>query len=157
MATKFIIVGPNLDEAQVVDGRLQVSAEITTIEEPVCENLTLFASAVRTAYAESEVQVNERAVGAYILLDITGVPGAGETLQLFVDIFQPDGSFTAIFQSAALSTTGLRKYLIYPGAVDDNSQLTSLTRLPLPRTWRIRMSPSASGNFTYAVGGYYLA
>ncbi len=118
-------------------------------------NVAVLAFAARTAYTLSDPQVNP-STGAYIMLDVTAVPGGGQTLQMFVDILEPDGSYTAIYQTAALSTVGLRKYLIYPGAVDDGAQLTGVTRLPMPRTWRARMTPSAAGSFTYGVGAFYI-
>jgi len=157
MVTKALVVDEDLEAIQIEDGRLKVDAEITVDSVPICENLTILPFATYSDSNVSETQTNERAVGAYILFDITGIPGAGQTVTLFVDILQLDGTFTAIYQSAALATIGLRKYLIYPGAVDDNSQLTGVTRLSLPRTWRIRLNHSAPGNFTYGIGGYYLA
>jgi hypothetical protein len=119
--------------------------------------VAILASGSRTAGVNSTAQTNYNSLGAYILLDVTAVPSSGsQTLTTFVDIAQPDGTYTAIYQTAALTTIGLRKYLLYPGAIDDGSQLTGITRLPLPRTWRIRTLHSASGTFVYAISAYYV-
>lgn len=124
--------------------------------QAVSGNVAVFTSASWAYSHTSNPQSNPGFKGAYIIWDITAVPGAGETAQLFVDILQPDGSYTAIYQTAALATVGVRKYLLYPGAVDTGSQLNQVCQLPLPSTWHIRILHSAGGNFTYAVGVYYV-
>jgi len=120
-------------------------------------NVAIITSGSYTGSQNSTTQVNYNALGAYVMLDVCSVPGLGKTIQMFIDILEPDGTFTAIYQTAALSTIGLRKYLIYPGAVDDGSQLTGITRLPLPRTWRVRINLSdESSMFNYAISAYYV-
>jgi len=118
-------------------------------------NVDILASAVRATSTTSATQTNYNSRGAYILFDITVVPGT-DTVQLFVDILQPDGTFTAIMQGAAISAAALYKYLLFPEAVDDDSQLTEVTRVPIPRTWHIRIIHSAASDFTYAVSAYYV-
>jgi hypothetical protein len=118
-------------------------------------NVAAVPLVARTSGIATVAQTNLNAVGAYVLIDITAIAG-GETVTMFIDILQPDGTYTAIYQTAALNSIGLRKYLICPSAVDTGSQLTAVCQLPLPRTWRIRTLHAAGGSITYQIGVEYV-
>lgn len=100
-------------------------------------------------------------VGAYFMLDVYAFPASG-TLQFFVDIRNPcDGEFSAIMQADAIpgsgTTAGVRKYLLYPDAVDTDSLLTHLTQLPCPQQWRTRvLTGGGSGTWSYSLGVQYV-
>jgi len=116
---------------------------------------------VRTTSVTSPNQENYSAVGMYLFWELFAQPVTG-TITLFVDARNPTTlDYTAIWQSATLSATGTitahRKYLIYPGAVDDGSQLTGVDRIPMPRNWRVRVNLSYPGlNWNYSVGYAYV-
>ena len=97
----------------------------------------------------SEIQYNYAAVGMYLYWDIHNQPVSG-TVQLFVDLYNPATQDTAaIWQSDVISGTGtvttLHKYLFYPGAVDDGSQLNGVDRIPIPPQWKIRLTHDPEG------------
>jgi hypothetical protein len=110
----------------------------------------------------SDVQYTPQwAKGAYFILDVGGHPASG-TLQWFLDIMNPcNGEFSAIAQGTSIPGSGTTntpfKYLIYPGAVDTGSLLTSVTQLPLPYQWRCRvLTGEGSGTWSYSLGVQYV-
>lgn len=116
---------------------------------------------VKNASFTTPNQENYSAVGMYVFWDITTQPTTG-TAQLFIDARNPATlDYTAIWQSGAVNATGtvtiVRKYLIYPGAIDDQAQLTSVDRIPLPRNWRLRCNFIPEGlNWAFGVGYAYV-
>jgi len=117
--------------------------------------ITLLASAARTATTTSPDQTNYNARGVMLVFDVTAVPGGEETVMF--KLYSKDalsGKYNILFSGSALSTTGTRVYFFYPSIMSglgDGQQ-----DMPLPRSWRIAISHSASGSFTYSVAGCYL-
>lgn len=98
---------------------------------------------------------NPGARGAYFVMDITTVPGT-DTIQLFVDVWNiAENDWYAIAQDDATAATGVRQLLIYPGAVDTDSDLDKVVQLPLPHRLRVRVTHSAASDFVYSVGVAY--
>jgi hypothetical protein len=99
--------------------------------------------------------------GAAFLLDILALPASG-TLTMFIDIRNPcDGEYSAWMQATTIPATGsvatIRKYLLYPAAVDTDSLLTHITQLPVPKEWRARLNVAGgSGSWSYMLGVQYL-
>ena len=148
---------------------------IRSIEEetPTVDHPTIFAvggynqdftiistGTVKNASWTSVPQENFSAVGMVLFWDIYVQPVSG-TAQLFVDIKNPaSGEYTAIYQTTAFNATGtvatLKKYLFYPGAVDDGSGFTAVDRIPIPHWWRVRVIHVAPLSWDYCIGYSYL-
>jgi hypothetical protein len=109
----------------------------------------------------STPEENFSATGMILFWDVAIKPPSG-TVQLFVDARNPATmEYTAIYQTAVFHSSGtvntLKKYLIYPGAVDDASLFTGVDRIPMPHWWRVRVLHSAeAGAWDYSVGASYL-
>jgi len=89
--------------------------------------------------------------GAYIVLNVTAVPGV-DSITLAIDGKDPvSGQYFTLLTGSALTTTGARVYLVYPGAPAAAGGITATTGFPLPMTWRVRITHSGTGNFTYSV------
>lgn len=112
--------------------------------------LTLLSSAARTATTTSADFTNYNCKGAIFVVDITAVPGA-ETVQLEV---QAGNSlvtkYIPVVSGTTQSATGTTWVILYPttmGAASWNNYANGI----LPKTFRVKMTHSASGSFTYSV------
>lgn len=99
--------------------------------------------------------------GLLIFFDLFALPASG-SVAVFVDAKSPiDGQFSAYYQSAYIPATGsvaaMRKFLLYPGAVDDSSNLNGVDRKPVPSQWRLRTAVTGgSGSWGYGLGYQFL-
>lgn len=110
---------------------------------------TGLASAARTATTSTPDQTNYNGRGCRAYVDVTAVPGI-ETVTVTIEVKDPvSGTYTAILTGAALVATGHVIYTVYPDATVTANLAASL---PLSRTWRVKLTHSASGSFTYSVG-----
>lgn len=115
-------------------------------------NLTTLASAARTATTNSADQTNYNAKGLYVYFAITAVPGT-DTVTLTIQAKGPvAGTYETLLTGAAEVGTATRCYLLYPGAGAAANGVDVVNAFPLPRTWRITITHSGSGSFTYSVG-----
>lgn len=119
---------------------------------------TVLASAVRAASNQSPEFSNEGTYrGLLMFLNITAVPGV-QTITLNIEA---QDILTGVWQTYAIipatAATGNLYILVYPGAVETLA-IGNLTvqGLPLPRRWRVNMSHSGAGNFTYSVSAQLL-
>lgn len=120
------------------------------------ESFTVLASAVRAASNQSADFTNMNARGVSIILNITAVPGV-QTITLNVEAKDTlAGVYQTLAFSSAISATGVHIVQVFPGAVETGA-LTNLyvQGVPLPRTWRVNMTHSGGGNFTYSVTAQY--
>ncbi len=115
--------------------------------------LTLLPSAVRAVTTASANQVNYNGRGVLIFFDITVVPGA-TTVTLTIDTYDSiGGTWKLLLTGAAEVGVVDRCYLLYPGAGVAANGIDVVNAFPLPRTWRINVTHSGAGNFTYSVFG----
>lgn len=113
---------------------------------------TLLASAARTSTTSSTDQVNYNARGAIVYFSITAVPTV-ETVTLTVTAKDPiAGTYETLLTGAAEAGVATKCYMLYPGAGAAANGVDVVNAYPLPRTWRITVTHSASGSFTYSVG-----
>jgi len=120
------------------------------------EEVTLLASAARTATTDSANQTNYNAKGLAVFFQITAVPTV-ETVTLTVFGISPvTGSAYTMLQGAAEAAVTQRLYIVYPGVGVAAGGVSVVAGYPLPRTWRIRITHSASGSFTYSVVASYI-
>ena len=126
------------------------------------EQLTgiMITSGTYSASQTSAQYENPLATGLYLMLYIYALPSSG-TLQLFLDVYNPaDADYSCFWQGGEItatgSATGTRKYLIYPGAVDDQAQFTLVDRIPMPMVYRLRANIGGALDWTYCVGYQYV-
>ncbi len=115
--------------------------------------ITVLATASRTASTNSADLTNYNHRGVIITLEVTTDPGSGETLQLIVEHKDGEGSnYEVLLDDGAQATPGTRSVIIYPGTAGSGNDITSTSGYPLGRTWRVRVVHSASGTWAYTVG-----
>jgi hypothetical protein len=118
---------------------------------------TLLASAVRTAAVSSGWQGNPGYRGAVVFLETTAVPGGGtETLTVKVESRNPvTGTVITLtaFGATAADFSGSKAYMVYPGTVETGAVSDlEVQGVPLPSEWRVTVTPSSTGSWTYSVG-----
>ena len=116
---------------------------------------TLLASAARTATAATVLQTNNVNRGLVLFLDVT-VGVAAETLTPQVQMSDPvTGKFTNItaFPATAAAFTGSKTYVVYPGAVETTALADhEVAGIPLPTRYRVNITHSGAGSWTYSLG-----
>lgn len=118
---------------------------------------TIFASAARTATANSTDQVNYNARGILLILDITAVSGTTPTLDVKVQYKDPVSAAYVDIPSAAFAqktATGTDSLLLYPGITSTaNRQILTV----LSRTWRaVATIGGTTPSFTFSLGCSYV-
>lgn len=127
---------------------------------------TLLASAARTATTNSPDQVNHNARGVIVTLDVTVTPNNAETITVAIQLkdsasgkYLTISAFTALTASVlgASPTTETYAFTFYPGAVETAATAKhEVQGLPLPRTWRVAVTHSSTGSWTYSVAAAYI-
>ncbi len=117
---------------------------------------TLLASAARTGTTSSADETNFNAKGVLVFFDITAVPGL-DTVTLSIEAKDPvSGKYFTLLDGGAQSAVGQFLYAVYPGVADTEAKFDAFEEMPLPRTWRITVTHSGTGSFTYSVGASYI-
>lgn len=111
-------------------------------------NTSLLASTARTASNNSADFINKHNVGAHFIIDVTVVPSV-ETVTFTVQGKDSvSGKYYDLIVSAALVATGTVILKVYPGiTVVANLSVSDI----LPDTYRVKVTHSASGSFTYSI------
>lgn len=113
------------------------------------------ASAARTATTTSATLTNPRARGVVLFLDVTNSAAGTGGLQVQAQAIDPTGGTALAINSAptAVTATGLKVYVIYPGASAGATQNTSGI---LPRLWNVKVTAGDSTSYTYSVSYQYI-
>lgn len=121
------------------------------------EEVTLLASAARTAQTDSTDQTNFNAKGIMIILDIT-IDAVSVGLTPSILMKDPvSGKDVIIWTAAAAATAvGTDIYLIYPGVLAADFNGTEAVSIALPRTWVLRIAVADADEATYSVGASYI-
>jgi hypothetical protein len=116
------------------------------------QDLTLLASAARTATTNTADQTNANGKGVVVYLAITAASGTGG-LQVSIQGKDPVSGnyFLLATLGAAVTTTGNKAYMFYPGAASGGS-LQAGAQMVLPRTWRVQIVHGDGTSYTYSVG-----
>lgn len=115
---------------------------------------TALASAVRAASTSSSDLTNYNARGVMLFVNITANPGGGETLTPKIEAKDPiSGTYARLGAAFTAINAGggnaMYTYVFFPAVTagqDGNNNAV------LPKTWRVTVTHSASGNWTYSVG-----
>ena len=120
------------------------------------QDVTVLASAARTATTSSADQTNYSARGILLHFDISAVPTV-DTVTLTITAKSPiDGVYETLLTGSAEVAVAKRAYLVYPGAGVAANGIDVVNGFPLPRIWRVTVTHSAAGSFTYSVGAQYI-
>ncbi len=124
-------------------------------------NGTLLESVERTATTSSnDVITSAGQRGVLIILDITKAPNANETLALQLEAKDPGSGKYVSITAFAVSKKGEELgagttllFSVYPGGLETAAVGShEVQGLPLPRKWRVKVTHSAAGKWTYSVG-----
>jgi hypothetical protein len=150
------IDGETVDGQNAYAAAVYVAGAANSSSMAVC----LVASGSYSIDYTSALQTNPGKEGLYLLWDVHVIPSSG-TIQAFIDIYDPCwDDYYAIWQSGANYATGttatMRKYLIHPGAIDDQSQMTLVDRIPMPYQWRLRINVEGALTWNYSLAYQYV-
>ena len=121
--------------------------------------VTILASAARTASLNTSDQTNWNATGIYITQNITAVSGTSPTLDTIIQMSDPlSTNYIRITAFTQKTATGIDTILIYPGAVETAAEAGYVTQgVPLARTWRLAITiGGTTPSFTFSVGVNYV-
>jgi hypothetical protein len=116
------------------------------------QDLTLLASAARTATTNTADQTNVNGRGLAIYLAITAASGTGGLTPVIQGKDPVSGNyFTLATMGSAVTTTGNKSYMFYPGAASAGSLQNGVQQV-LPRTWRVQVTAGDGTSYTYSLG-----
>jgi hypothetical protein len=115
----------------------------------VNKNITVLASAARTTTTNSADQKNTDYRGVHVVVDITAVPGVETVTPKIQGKDALSGKYYDILVGAAQVATGTVILKVAPGLL---AAANTVANDALPIDWRIVMTHSAAGSFTYSVG-----
>jgi hypothetical protein len=110
------------------------------------QNISLLASAARTVTTSTSDQLNVNHRGVHVYVDVTAVPG-GETLTVDIEALIDTGVYYSLHSGTPINATGVYIYKVYPGLGGGSA----IANDALPRTWRVTVTHSAGGSWTYSV------
>ena len=126
--------------------------EANPLTLPSNTEITLLASAARTAETSSADQVNTNSRGLILIVNITADPVAA-SITPTLEIRDPisGGYFTVWIAAAALAAVGMTAYLFDIGGVGAAGSFTEAINIRLTRTWRFTMTVANANSMTYSV------
>jgi hypothetical protein len=145
---------------QTSDNERMLLARILSYQQRASIRGTLLASAARTATTSTSETNGSNYRGVMLFLNVTSASGTGG-LTLFIEHLDPVSNLwavTAVQSAAAITTTGLRPYLIGSGvAVGTNmgaagSPVFADRGHLLTSAFRVRINHGDATSYTYSVG-----
>lgn len=120
----------------------------------VAPEYTIFPSIVRNASVNSgpiEHEGSQR--GVWIVINVTVQPGAESLSKIDLEVQDLESGVWSLWaRYAPINAVGMHNWIIHPEAVETNLMANVIAqRLPLPRRWRLDITHSAAGNWTYDV------
>ncbi len=163
-ATNFAATGPMNSDGLAASGRGLLTRGYDFLyngtswdRERSNEEITVLASAARTATVSSADLTNYNARGVIITIDVTADPGTASVTPT-VEIKDSVGALYDIILSAtAVDAVGTFVYVIYPSTLTAAANgITQVLQNPLPRTWRVTMTHPNTQSLTYSVSASYI-
>ena len=112
-------------------------------------DLTILASAARTATASSADITNYNGRGAHIVINVTAVTSTPSVVFTVEGKDALSSAYYTILTSAAITGTGTTALTVYPGATAAANVAVSQI---LPRTWRVTATHGDADSITFSVG-----
>ncbi len=138
---------PDADDALAIGLRYNGS---TYDRERGNQDVTLLASAARTETTSSADQTNYNGRGLIVTINVTAVT-ATPSLTLKVEAKMGSAYEALITASAAVTTTGIHSYILYPGVGAAAGDIVTVSGYPLSRTWRVTVTHGDADSATYSV------
>ncbi|KKN68670.1 hypothetical protein LCGC14_0448610 [marine sediment metagenome] len=113
------------------------------------KDITLLASAARTAETESDEQTNTRGKGLHVIIDVTVDPATASITPKIQGKDPASGKWYDILVGIAITATGMTVLKVYPGIVAVANAAASDI---LPAHWRFQMAVADTDSMTYSVG-----
>lgn len=141
----------------VTGARIALFNETTTDRMRGNTEVTVLASAARTATVSSADLTNYNARGVIITIDVT-VDGAAASITPTVEIKDSVGGlYDVIMSMTAVAAVGTFVYVIYPSTLTAAANgITQILQNPLPRTWRVTMTAADADSITYSISAAYI-
>jgi hypothetical protein len=125
--------------------------------------VTVLASAARTASVNSSDLTNFNARGVVVVVDITAGGGAGSLTVKLTGKDTLSGRYVTLFSTGAMAAPGVSTYSfqVFPGAtpvaqVSGTPATIGKADFLVPRKWRIEVTAADATSYTYSVGVNYL-
>lgn len=131
----------------------------TTWDRPRANTeITVLASAARTAAVNSADLTNHNARGIYLTIDATADPsGAVITPTIVFKAETISNAYEIIMVLPTINSVSVNTYLIYPGTLTAAANdIVQILQAPLPRTWRLQIAVADSASFTYSAEASYI-
>ena len=121
------------------------------------EEVTLLASAARTATLASATFTNYNKIGMLLILNITAASGTGG-LQVRIQARNPiTGNFNNLHPNpTALTSVTTAQYLLYPAVITPGGGLTNNYSTVVSRRYRLYVAHGDGSSYTYSVSGILL-
>jgi hypothetical protein len=162
MAASMAVVVASDQSAVPVSGTITASGTLATnpqwhtgaawADQQGVQDVTLLASAARTATTATADQTNTNWRGVILFLNITVASGTGglqPTIQMKDSI---SGNYRNLVTApTAIIATGQYVFHYYPGVNSTNLSQQQVGALQLPRVWRINMTAGDSSSYTYSL------
>lgn len=120
----------------------------------------ILASGARTTTQTTGDFTMRWGTGAWFLLNVTANPGGAETLTFALQVKDGNnGAYKTItaFAATAAAANAAYSYGIFPGAVVTSAIGNTLVQgLPLSRQYRVVVTHSGAGSWTYSLGAMYV-
>lgn len=110
--------------------------------------VTLLASAARTAATQSPDQTNFNGRGVHVLVNMSVFGGAGSITPTIQGKDPISGTYYTILAGPAISANGLTVLKVYPGLT---TLATAVANDILVRTWRVSVAVADATSHTYSV------
>jgi len=111
--------------------------------------LTVLASAARTASVNSSDLSNFNCRGVHIIIDVTADPAAASLTFTLQGKDAVSGKYYTLLTSAAIAAVGTTVLAVYPGiTAAANVSAANI----LPKTWRVSVTAADTDSITYSVG-----
>lgn len=116
------------------------------------QEVTLLASAARTASVNTEDQSNQRHRGVVVSIDATAF-SATPSVVFTIQGKDANGKYYTLLASAAVTGTGTTQLTVYPGAT---AAANVAANGILPRNWRVSVAAGDADSLTYSVAATLL-
>lgn len=113
-------------------------------------DLTLLASAERTATVNTDDQQAYFARGVYVFLKVTAITDT-PSIVLKVQGKLPNGDYITLLTAVAVTATGTTVYLLHVGAGAAAEDVDKVVEFPIPLNWRVRVEHGDADAITYTV------
>jgi hypothetical protein len=121
-------------------------------ESHINQHVPWLISAAYSATQQQQSEENKYGCGLLWFVNVTAIGTSTWTPKVEV-LDTASASWSQIFSAAAISSTGMKKYLIYPGLPFEwiaapPSDFTAVMPLPLSRNWRCTLTYGGTGTGT---------